>query len=124
MYRILVAEDNENNQVLIQDIFRKKRGVYDLSFASDGPSTLTKVEELSPDLLLLDMRLPEISGWEVASLLKKKQAPPPIIAVTAHAMKGDKEKALESGCDDFITKPIDKKVLLEKVAFWLGVSQE
>lgn len=121
-YRLLIAEDNENNRLLLEDIFRKYQERYQLEFVVLGAEVLPAIQAHPPDLILMDMRLPDYSGWEVAALLKS--SPPlfaniPIIAVTAHAMKGDREKAQAAGCDDFVTKPIVKETLLATVEKWL-----
>ncbi|MBF0238253.1 MAG: response regulator [SAR324 cluster bacterium] len=120
MKTILVVEDNENNQLVIEDMFRKHRKEYALRFFSTGQGLLSFLDTDAADLILLDMRLPDISGWDLASRLKNNAATSniPVIAVTAHAMKGDEEKALKAGCDDFVTKPVNRQELLEKVKKW------
>ncbi len=125
MKTILLVEDNENNQLLIEDIFRKRKKEYRLEMISDAREAFTTIETRQPDLILLDMRLPHISGWEIAKQLKQhsKTCSIPIIAVTAHAMKGDEEKAKDAGCDDFVTKPVKRDVLLHKVDQWVGSNQ-
>ncbi len=117
--KVILVEDNENNQLLIQDIFYKYRKEYELVVIDSSEEALAYLTSNSFDLLLLDMRLPKISGWEVARILRDQHhCQNPIIAVTAHAMKGDRERSLEAGCNDFITKPIQKETLLEKVRHW------
>ena len=117
--KIILVEDNENNQLLIQDIFYKYRQEYDLVIIGTSEEALKYLSTYSFDLLLLDMRLPQISGWDIAKILRGQyHCQTPIIAVTAHAMKGDRERSLEAGCNDFITKPIQKETLLEKVRHW------
>ncbi len=90
--------------------------------AFDGKQGVEMASEHSPDLILLDMSLPVMDGWEAAQLLKSNDATKsiPVIALTAHAMAGDKEKAMEAGCDDYDSKPIDLKRLLEKINTWLA----
>jgi len=112
---ILIVEDNEmNRDVLARQLTR--RG-YDVRTAADGRVALAMAHELAPDLILLDLGLPEIDGWECARLLKADAATHaiPIIALTAHAMLGDRQKAVDAGCDDFDTKPIDLGSLLDKI---------
>ena len=124
MKSILVVEDNQNNQLVIQDYFRRHKQEYQLDFMNDGLHLMTYAKETPPDLILLDIRLPGLSGWELAKLLKSDQETKhiPIIAVTAHAMKGSEEVAKNAGCDDFITKPIQRKILLAKIQQWLNTS--
>jgi CheY-like chemotaxis protein len=115
MVRVLIVEDNEMNR----DVLSRRlasRG-YDVLLAADGPRGLSMARTHSPDLILMDLGLPEIDGWECARRLKADAAtrPIPIIALSAHAMVGDREKALAAGCDDFDTKPIDFSGLLLKM---------
>jgi CheY-like chemotaxis protein len=117
MPRILVIEDNEVNQELVArylELFG-----YEVELAADGGSGLRLAGEPGRDFVavLLDMNLPDIDGWEVAGRLKESPATChlPIIAVTAHAMVGDREKVIAAGCDDYVTKPIDFKILLQKI---------
>src|SRR4029078_7122730 len=96
---------------------------YDVVTASDGQSGLTKarLEGSEIDLVLLDMNLPQMDGWEVARQLKADESTQslPVIAVTAHAMVGDREKGLSAGCDEYVTKPLDFTVLLETIELLL-----
>jgi two-component system, cell cycle response regulator DivK len=117
MPRVLLIEDFDANQDLIARYLRLFN--YEVVAAPDGNSGLTKAQrECSEfDLVLLDMNLPELDGWEVARRLKADDSTRslPVIAVTAHAMVGDREKGLLAGCDEYITKPLDFTVLLEKI---------
>lgn len=120
MPRVLLVEDNEMNRDMLSRRLTK-RG-FDVSVAVDGQDGLKKAPELTPDLVLLDMDLPIIDGWAVARRLKSQASTKaiPIIALTAHAMVGDREKALAAGCDDYDTKPIDLRRLLGKMKALLG----
>lgn len=112
--KILLVEDNEMNRDMLSR--RLKRRDFEVELAVDGGEALVKAAEL-PDLVLLDMSLPVMDGWTVAGRLKAQPATNriPIIALTAHAMVGDREKALAAGCDDYETKPIDFPRLLSKI---------
>jgi two-component system, cell cycle response regulator DivK len=121
MPRILLIEDIEANQDLLArylELFD-----YEVMIASDGPTGLAKAraEHSEIDLILLDTNLPEMDGWEVARQLKSNEETKtlPVIAVTAHAMVGDRERALSAGCDDYATKPIDFPNLLDKIDSFL-----
>jgi len=118
MTTILLVEDNEMNRDMLSRRLIK-RG-YEVPMAFDGKLGIAMAGQVSPDLILLDMSLPVMDGWEVAKHLKSDEATKsiPIIALTAHAMAGDKEKALGAGCDDYDTKPVDFKRLLEKIKKW------
>ena len=117
MPRILLIEDFDANQDLIARYLHLFD--YEVVAASDGQAGLTKArqERSEIDLVLLDMNLPEMDGWEVARQLKADESTRslPVIAVTAHAMVGDREKGLLAGCDEYVTKPLDFTVLLEKI---------
>ena len=115
MTKLLLVEDNEMNRDMLSRRLKKKG--YEVVMAFDGKQGVEMASEQSPDLILLDMSLPVMDGWEAAGHLKANPAtqPIPIIALTAHAMAGDKEKALDAGCDDYDTKPIDFKRLLQKI---------
>ena len=115
MPKILLVEDNEMNRDMLSR--RLARKGYDVAIAIDGREGVTKAKEGTYDLVLMDMSLPEIDGWEATRLLR--EAPEtrtvPIIALTAHAMAGDRDRALEAGCDDYDTKPIELERLLTKM---------
>jgi CheY-like chemotaxis protein len=115
MAKILLVEDNEMNRDMLSRRLIK-RG-YEVSIAVDGQAGVDAALSEPPDLILLDMSLPVMDGWTAAGLLKGDEATSaiPIIALTAHALAGDREKALEAGADDYDTKPIDIKRLLEKI---------
>ena len=115
MTKILLVEDNELNRDMLSR--RLIRRGYEVVMAFDGEEALANAVSEQPDLILMDMSLPKIDGWEATRRLK---ADPglrviPIIALTAHAMAGDRERALEAGCDEFDTKPIEFERLLAKM---------
>jgi len=116
MSSILIVEDNEMNRDMLSR--RLARKGFEVSIAVDGREGLEKTAADRPDLVLLDMSLPEIDGWEVARQLKADEATRaiPVIALTAHAMAGDRERAMEAGCDDYDTKPVELPRLLEKIS--------
>jgi len=121
--RILLVEDNENNaEILIRRLARKG---FDVSLATDGLAAIERAKVDQPDLILLDMDLPEIDGWEAARRLKADPATTriPIIAVTAYAMVEERTKSIEAGCDEFETKPIELPRLLEKMAALLQTAR-
>ena len=115
MAKILLVEDNEMNRDMLSR--RLKRRGFDMVIAIDGQEGLEMASQENPGLILLDLSLPKVDGWEVARRLKADATTSgiPIIALTAHAMAGDREKAMEAGCDEYDTKPIDMKRLLEKI---------
>jgi len=115
MPKILLVEDNEMNRDMLSR--RLQRRGYEVVMAVDGQDGVTKAQAEAPALILMDMSLPVLDGWEASRQLKAAAATRgiPIIALTAHAMSGDREKALEVGCDDFDTKPIELDRLLAKI---------
>lgn len=118
--RILVVEDNPDNRVLITDVLTSLD--YEVIVAIDGEEGVAKAAAEKPDLILMDLSLPQMDGWTAARNIKAKPELQhiKIIALTAHAMVGDKEKALEAGCDDYVSKPIDLRELAGKLAQYLG----
>ena len=116
MPRLLLVEDNEMNRDMLSR--RLERKGYTVALAVDGEEGIARAQADLPDLILMDMSLPRLDGWEATRRLKARPEtrPIPIIALTAHAMAGDREKALEAGCDDYDTKPIELPRLLEKIA--------
>ena len=120
MPRILLVEDNEmNRDMLSRRLARKK---YEVLVAVDGKEGVVMAGSVAPDLILMDMSLPVMDGWEATRQLKASSETKaiPIIALTAHAMSGDREKAMEAGCDDYDTKPIELPRLLAKMEALLG----
>lgn len=115
MPKILLVEDNEMNRDMLSR--RLGRKGYTVALAVDGQSGVEMARTQRPDLILMDMSLPVLDGWEATRRLKADLATRhiPIVALTAHAMSSDRDKALEAGCDDYDTKPIDLPRLLEKI---------
>jgi CheY-like chemotaxis protein len=122
MPKILLVEDQELNRDMLTR--RLERRGYRVVTALDGAEGLAMAVTETPDLILMDMSLPVIDGWEATRRLKSDPAtsPIPVIALTAHAMSGDRERATEAGCDDYDTKPIELAGLLTKVQSLLGRS--
>lgn len=115
MPAILLVEDNEMNRDMLSR--RLERRGYTVTIAVDGPEGIAKGSAGGHDLILLDMSLPDVEGWDVARALRAAPASArtPIIALTAHAMAGDRERALDAGCDDYDTKPVELPRLLGKI---------
>src|SRR5271169_1744677 len=115
MPRILLVEDNEMNRDMLSR--RLTRNGYEVSIAVDGQQGVDMAVSEHPDLILMDMSLPVIDGWEATRRIKGDDTTKkiPVIALTAHAMAGDREKAMENGCDDYDTKPVELPRLLGKI---------
>jgi CheY-like chemotaxis protein len=122
MAKILLVEDNEMNRDMLTR--RLQRRGHEVLVAGDGAEGVALAQQEQPDLILMDMTLPVLDGWEATRRLKADPATGhiPIIALTAHAMSEDRERALEAGCDDFDTKPIELPRLLAKVDTLLGTA--
>ncbi len=122
MAKVLLVEDNEMNRDMLSR--RLERKGYEVVIAVDGQEGVDKARSESPSIILMDMSLPVIDGWEATRQIKADPALQqiPVIALTAHAMAGDREKALDAGCDDYDTKPIELPRLLEKMSALLGGS--
>ena len=122
MPKILLVEDNEMNRDMLSRRLLKKG--YEIVMAVDGGEGVAMAASESPDLILMDMSLPVIDGWEATRQIKAggTTARIPIIALTAHAMSDDREKAMAAGCDEFDTKPIELPRLLEKMGKLLGTA--
>lgn len=115
MKKILLVEDNEMNRDMLSR--RLSRKGYEILVAVDGAQGVSMTVSDQPDIVLMDMSLPVLDGWEATRQLKSNPQTKaiPVIALTAHAMSGDREKALEAGCDEYDTKPIELPRLLEKI---------
>jgi two-component system, cell cycle response regulator DivK len=121
MTKILYVEDNEDDVYMLKLRLEQIEG-FDFGMAKDGAEAIAAVAADSPDIILMDLNVPVVDGWEATRRLKAnaKTAQIPIIALTANAMAGDRERALAAGCDDFDTKPIDFERLLAKMRRLLG----
>ncbi len=121
--KILIADDNLQNCELLEAYLSETSDPYEIAMTSDGASTLAKVEEFHPDLILLDIMMPKMSGYEVCQRLKQKPESKniPILMVTALNEMGDIEKAVKAGADDFLTKPVHRLELTTRVRSLLRV---
>jgi CheY-like chemotaxis protein len=119
MKTILVVEDVDLNRELLVQLLEDD---YKLVLAADGISAVERATHVKPDLILMDLSLPKMDGWEATRRLKADAVLSriPIIVISAHAMHGDEERARASGCDDFMTKPIDETLLFDKIAKHIG----
>ena len=115
MSRILIVEDNQMNRDMLSR--RLTRKGFEVLLATDGSEGVSLARSAAPDVILMDMRLPTMDGWTAARLLKSETETRdiPIIALTAHAMQGDRDKALDVGCDEYETKPVNLSSLLLKI---------
>ena len=120
MSKILLVEDNEMNRDMLSR--RLERKGYEVVIAVDGEAGVDMASSASPDLILMDLSLPVMDGWEATRRIKADAATQdiPVIALTAHAMAGDEQKAREAGCDDYDTKPVELNRLLGKITSLLG----
>ena len=114
-WKILIVEDNKANLDMLSR--RLERRDFEVVSGIDGNEAIEKARSENPDLILMDMSLPGIDGWEATRRIKEMEETKsiPIVALTAHAMSGDRARAIEAGCDDYDTKPVDMKRLLEKI---------
>ena len=119
MKKILIVEDVEFNRDLLVQLLE---GEYEILTAVDGAAGIELAERDHPDLILMDLSLPVMDGWEATRRIKANQLVQdiPIIALTAHAMRGDAERAVQCGCDDYLSKPFDEQLLFQKLAHFLG----
>lgn len=120
MPKILLVEDNEMNRDMLSR--RLERMKFEVVIAVDGQAGVNMATSENPDLILMDLSLPVIDGWEATRRIKADPVTKsiPLIALTAHAMQGDEQKALEAGCDDYDTKPVHFQRLLGKIEKFLG----
>jgi CheY-like chemotaxis protein len=117
--KILIVEDVEYNRDLLVQLLEEE---YEVVTAADGAAGIEAAARERPDLILMDLSLPGVDGWEATRRLKARRETGsiPVIALTAHAMQGDEERARACGCDDYLTKPIDEDALFAKLARLLG----
>ena len=124
MTKLLLVEDNEMNRDMLSR--RLIRRGFQVVFAMDGQQGIDLAHSERPDIILMDMSLPVIDGWEATRRLKADDATRsvPVIGLTAHAMSGDREKAIEAGCDDYDTKPVELDRLIGKIERLLGTAKD
>lgn len=116
--RILIVEDNELNRDMLAR--RLTRADFDVSVAADGEEGVALALKLLPDLVIMDLSLPKLDGWAATAQIKAAAPAVPVLALTAHAMDADRQRALDAGCDDYDTKPVELSRLLEKIRFLLA----
>jgi CheY-like chemotaxis protein len=118
--RILVVEDNMDTYELVHFILEKNG--FETFLASNGRDGVNAAFKQKPDLIIMDMSMPEMDGWTATNLIKKEEQTKaiPVIAVTAHALPGDRQRAMDAGCDEYITKPMDLDELVETVQYWVN----
>jgi two-component system, cell cycle response regulator DivK len=123
MKKVLLVEDNEMNRDMLSR--RLIRRGFEVIFAIDGQQGLDLAKSERPDIILMDMSLPVIDGWEATRRVKADDTTRsvPVIGLTAHAMSGDREKALEAGCDDYDTKPVELERLIGKIEKLIGAAK-
>jgi two-component system cell cycle response regulator DivK len=123
MAKVLLVEDNEMNRDMLSR--RLTRRGFEVIFAVDGKQGVEAAQREKPDIILMDMSLPVMDGWEATRCVKADDATRsvPVIGLTAHAMSGDREKALEAGCDDYDTKPVEFDRLVGKIERLLGLTK-
>jgi two-component system cell cycle response regulator DivK len=118
MPKILLVEDNEFNRDMLSR--RLQRRGFEIVSATDGEKGVALAASEKPDLILMDISLPGLNGWDATKQIRRNGVTTPIIALTAHAMSGDREKTLEAGCDEYETKPVELDILLSKIQALLG----
>lgn len=118
--RILIVEDNMDTYELVHFILEKNG--FETFLAVNGRDGVTAAQKQKPDLIIMDMSMPEMDGWTATLLIKRDKAISaiPLIALTAHALPGDRQRAIDAGCDEYITKPMDLDDLVESVQYWVN----
>ena len=118
--RILVVEDNMDTYELVHFIL--ERNGFETFLAVNGLDGVTAAKKQKPDLIIMDMSMPEMDGWTATSLIKRDEQVgiTPLIALTAHALPGDRQRAMDAGCNEYITKPMDLDDLVEAVQYWVN----
>jgi len=117
MKKILIVEDTELNIDLLVQLLEDD---YDLEVARDGGQGVSMAQQVNPDLILMDISLPVMDGYEATRTIRKTLKNVPIIGLSAHAMQGDADKAKEAGCTDYLTKPVNEELLLNKIEEYIG----
>lgn len=117
MKRILVAEDNDSNYMLMSYILKKH---YDFFRACNGQEAVEMVESEHPDIVLMDMKMPVMDGLEATRQIRAKYPNLPVIALTANAFDSDRQRAMDAGCNDFVSKPVSAAVCLELISKYVG----
>jgi CheY-like chemotaxis protein len=118
--RILVVEDNMDTYELVHFILEKNG--FETFLAVNGRDGVTAAKKQRPDLIIMDMSMPEMDGWTATTIIKKDEliGITPLIALTAHALPGDRQRAMDAGCNEYITKPMDLGDLVEAVEYWVN----
>ena len=118
--RILIVEDNMDTYELVHFILEKHG--FETFLAVNGRDGVTAAQKQKPDLIIMDMSMPEMDGWTATALIKRDEGISfiPLVALTAHALPGDRQRAMDSGCDEYITKPMDLDDLVETVQYWVS----
>jgi CheY-like chemotaxis protein len=118
--RILVVEDNMDTYELVHFILEKNG--YETFLAMNGRDGVDAARKQKPDLVIMDMSMPEMDGWTATGLIKRdaQTSAIPLIALTAHALPGDRQRAMDAGCNEYITKPMDLSALVETVQYWVN----
>ncbi|MBE6260698.1 MAG: response regulator [Prevotella sp.] len=117
MKRILIAEDNDSNYILMNYILKRH---YEYFRARNGQEAVELAESEKPDLILMDIKMPVLDGMEATRLIKAKTPDLPIVALTANAFDSDRHAALEAGCDDFLSKPVNAEKCIQTIAKFIG----
>ncbi|CAG1010852.1 Polar-differentiation response regulator DivK [Anaerolineales bacterium] len=117
--RVLIVEDNMDTYELVHFILEKNG--YETFLAMNGRDGVNATQKQKPDLIIMDLSMPEMDGWTATALIKrnKKTSAIPLIALTAHALPGDRQRAFDAGCNEYITKPMDLDELVEAVDYWM-----
>jgi CheY-like chemotaxis protein len=118
--RILIVEDNMDTYELVHFILEKSG--FETFLAVNGRDGVTAARKQKPDLIIMDLSMPEMDGWTATGLIKRdmQTSAIPLIALTAHALPGDRQRAMDAGCDEYITKPMDLDDLVDAVQFWIN----
>ena len=120
--RILIVEDNMDTYELVHFILEKNG--FETFLAANGRDGVNAAVKQRPDLIIMDMSMPEMDGWTATGLIKKNEQTKaiPLLALTAHALPGDRQRAMDAGCDEYITKPMDLDELAEAIEYWINKS--